>query len=242
MDHTTITLQTAYGPMDALQDRTRRRGPTPGSPGDPGSVQSNHHIRNVCQRLTAHGYVALAPELFHCTGQGVELGYTDMSQVMPHFSKLTNSGILMDIEAGLASLTDDPRVDPARIGVIGFCARAGSRPSWLPSARMRKRSSSSMAAGSLRARPGIALEPIIGDADRIHQPVLLMFEVDRIESIPAADIQEIDETLTRLGKPHLTVTMPDGGHGFACDERAAYHAPSNDEAWRITYEWLEGNL
>ena len=62
------------------------------------------------------------------------------------------------------------------------------------------------------------------------------------QSIPPEDVQAIDDTLTRLGKTHQTLVLPDGGHGFACDDRAAYHQPSNDEAWDRTYEWLGRNL
>lgn len=95
--------------------------------------------------------------------------------------------------------------------------------------------------GILRARPNIALEPVIGDAARISRPILLLFgALD--QSIPAGDVAAIDATLTSLGKAHTVVTLPDGGHGFACDDRAAFHQASNDEACGITYEWLGANL
>jgi dienelactone hydrolase len=48
--------------------------------------------------------------------------------------------------------------------------------------------------------------------------------------------------LTTLGKAHTVITLPEGGHGFACDERSAYHAPSADQAWRITFDWLREHL
>ncbi|MBS1816856.1 MAG: dienelactone hydrolase family protein [Acidobacteria bacterium] len=240
MTETTLTLPTADGPMRAFRVAPDGDARLPALLVIQEAFGVNNHIRNVCRRVAAHGYVTLAPELFHRTGEGVELGYTDMPQVMPHFSKLTNPGILMDIQTGLAALRADARVDPSRIGVIGFCV--GGFSTFLAA---EKTDAAVFVAfyggGILRARPGIALEPLIGDADEIRRPILLMFG-GQDQSIPPADVDEIDATLTRLAKVHQTVTLPDGGHGFACDDRAAYHQPSNDEAWRITYEWLGRNL
>jgi carboxymethylenebutenolidase len=200
----------------------------------------NAHIRNICDRLAAQGYVALAPELFHRTGESVELGYTDMSLVMPHFSKLTNHGLTADIAAGLAALATDARVDATRIGVIGFCV--GGFATYLAAEQTEAHAFVAFYGGGiLRARPHIALTPLIDDTARITRPILLLFG-GQDQSIPPDDVKALDETLTSLGKAHEIVTLPDGGHGFACNDRAAYHQPSADEAWRITYDWLAKNL
>lgn len=240
MELTTLTLDTPDGPMQAYRTAPDGSGRGPALLVIQEAFGVNNHIRNVCQRVTAHGYVALAPELFHRTGTGVDLGYTDMSQVMPHFSKLTNAGILMDVQAGLAALRSDPRVDPDRIAVIGFCV--GGFATFLAAAQTDAAAFVSFYGGGiLRARPGIALEPIIDQADRIRRPLLMLFG-GQDQSIPPADVQAIADTLAQLNTVHSVVTLPEGGHGFACDDRAAYHQSSNDEAWRITYEWLGRNL
>jgi len=236
MEHTTLTLDTADGPMHAYRaapDGTRR---LPALLVLQEAFGVNHHIKNVCQRLAEHGYVALAPELFHRTGHGVELGYTDMSQVMPHFSRLTNDGIAMDVAAGLAALRADPHVDESRIGVIGFCV--GGFATFLAAERTDAAAFVAFYGGGiLRARPGLALEPLLEHADQIRRPLLLVFG-GQDQSIPAEDVKAIGDRLTSLGKAHTIVTLPEGGHGFACDDRAAYHQASSDEAWQITYAWL----
>jgi carboxymethylenebutenolidase len=240
MEETTLTLQTADGPMRAFRTAPDGSSRGPAMLVIQEAFGVNNHIRNVCRRVTGHGYVALAPELFHRTGDGVDLGYTDMSQVMPHFSKLTNAGILMDLQAGIAALKSDPRVEPARVGVIGFCV--GGFAAFLAAERVDAAAFVVYYGGGiLRARPNIALEPIIDDAERITRPILLVFG-GKDQSIPPEDVKTIDDRLTALGKVHQVVTMPDGGHGFACDDRAAYHQPSSDEAWRITHDWLSRNL
>ena len=37
----------------------------------------NDHIRDVTRRVAAEGYVAVAPDFFHRTGPGLNLGYDD---------------------------------------------------------------------------------------------------------------------------------------------------------------------
>ena len=146
----------------------------------------------------------------------------------------------MDVQAGLAALRADPRVDPARIAVVGFCL-GGFAPFLAAEHTDAQAFVAFYGGGILRTRPNIALQPIIGDAALIGRPILMLFG-GKDQSIPAEDVAQIDATLTALGKAHTIVTLPDGGHGFACDDRAAFHQPSSDEAWAITYEWLGRNL
>jgi carboxymethylenebutenolidase len=240
MESSTLTLDTTDGPMQAFRTAPDGDGRGRALLVIQEAFGVNHHMKNVCRRLTEHGYVALAPELFHRTGQGVELGYTDMTQVMPHFSKLTNAGIRMDIEAGLAALRADPRVDPSRVGIVGFCV--GGFAAVLAAEETDAAAFVAFYGGGiLRARPHVALEPLVDRFDAISRPVLLIFG-GQDQSIPAEDVQAIDAALTARGKDHQVVTMPDGGHGFACDERAAYHQPSSDEAWTIVHRWLDAHL
>lgn len=240
MEQTTITIDTADGPMHAYRTAPDGHDRRPALLVIQEAFGVNHHIKNVCHRISERGYVALAPELFHRTGHGVELGYTDMSLVMPHFSKLTNAGIGMDLAAGLAALAKDSHVDAKRIGVIGFCV--GGFATFLAAERTDAAAFVAFYGGGiLRTRPNIALEPLIDEAHRIRKPILMLFG-GQDQSIPPDDVKAIGDRLASLGKTHQIVTMPDGGHGFACDERAAYHQPSADEAWTITFDWLERHL
>ena len=47
----------------------------------------NEHIRDICDRFAAAGYVAAAPHLFHRSGDP-ELGYDDMMAVVPYIMQL----------------------------------------------------------------------------------------------------------------------------------------------------------
>ena len=61
----------------------------------------NSHIRDVTERVAAEGYVAIAPDYFHRTGPGVELGYDDagMAEGMKLLGALQASEMVADAEA-----------------------------------------------------------------------------------------------------------------------------------------------
>jgi dienelactone hydrolase len=50
----------------------------------------------VTERVAREGYVALAPDYFHRTGPGIELGYDDagMQEGMKHLMRLTADGMI----------------------------------------------------------------------------------------------------------------------------------------------------
>lgn len=39
-------------------------------------------------------------------------------------------------------------------------------------------------------------------------------------------------------KPEVTFYMYDAGHGFSCNDRASYHIPSADLAYKRTLEFI----
>src|SRR5918994_4416901 len=77
------------------------------------------HIEDVCERLAGVGWLAVAPHLFHRTGDPV-LSYGDLDQVMPHTRALTADGILADVDAALGYI-EDAGFPPAAAGIVGFC-------------------------------------------------------------------------------------------------------------------------
>jgi carboxymethylenebutenolidase len=236
----TITIDTADGPMRAFVASPDDGSRKPALIVCQEAFGVNDHIRNVCRRLAGAGYVALAPELFHRSGTGVELGYTDFSIVMPHFSKLTNETLTMDITAALQALRKDRRVDPSRVGVIGFCV--GGFATFLAAEQTDAAAFVAFYGGGIvHMRPGVALAPLLEDADRITAPMLLLFGAED-HAIPPDDIAAIRDRLTALGKTFEIVVYAGAGHGFACDARSAFHAPSAEAAWHKTLEWLTTTL
>ena len=78
----------------------------------------NSHIRNVCDRLAAQGYVAVAPALFDRFVRDFESGYSaeEVALARTYIPKIEWPKVLLDIQAGL----DDVK-GAGPLGVIGFC-------------------------------------------------------------------------------------------------------------------------
>src|SRR5262245_11516666 len=77
------------------------------------------HIEDVCQRLADVGWLAVAPHLYHRTGDPA-LPYDDFGAVMPHAGELKADGIMADIDTALAFLSD-AGLAPEAAGIVGFC-------------------------------------------------------------------------------------------------------------------------
>lgn len=234
------TLQTPDGPMDAFLALPEGSAPAPALVVAQEAFGVNRHIQEVCRRLAREGYIALAPELFHRTGAGMELLYTNIEAVMPHLARLTNAGIEMDLQAALEYLRGLTRAMPRHVGVVGFCL--GGFAAFLAACRTDVAAAVSFYGGGVvRDRPGIDLRPLLSETERITAPILLFFGADDA-SIPPEDIESIRSRLSATGKVHDIVVYPGAGHGFLCDARASFHAQAAADAWRRTCRWLQHTL
>jgi carboxymethylenebutenolidase len=215
--------------MRLYVERPDRPGPHPGLIVCQEAFGVNHHIRDVTRRFAGRGFVAVAPELFHRTGSGVEGRYDDFPALQPHFSALTNEGMAADVRAAHAWLTADTEVDGARIAAIGYCM--GGRASFLANAELPLRAAVSYYGG------GIA-QQLLGRVAELHAPQL-MFWGGLDTHIPPEQHRAIDDALRAAGKPYTTVEFGEGNHGFFCDERSAYNPDVAAEAWSLTLAFLD---
>src|ERR1700733_1665587 len=64
-----------------------------------GGFVADAHIRDAAERFARQAYLSISPELFHRTSPGLEAGYTNFPEVMPHLQALTDAGLEADIHA-----------------------------------------------------------------------------------------------------------------------------------------------
>lgn len=235
-----VTIPTADGDMDAFVARPAVAGSFPGVVVIQEAFGVSDHIRDVCGRFAAQGYVALAPELFHRQGGGVEIAYGDMPGAMAALAGLTNPGLEVDVGAALARLRTLPDVAPRRVGVVGFCV--GGLAAFIAACRLDPAATVSFYGGGIvRERPRLHFQPVLGEAPRIRAPLLCLFGAED-QGIPAADVEAIHAALDRLPVAHEVVVYPGAGHAFFNDMRPNYHAPSAADAWLRTLAWLDAHL
>lgn len=119
----TVELPVADGSrMAAYTARPDEVGPHPGLLLFQEAFGVNHHIRSVCDRFAAEGYVVIAPGMFHRTAPpGFEGSYTDFAAVMPHYQAVTSETAEMDIKAAHDWLRSHAKVRANQISSVGFC-------------------------------------------------------------------------------------------------------------------------
>src|ERR1700755_2191157 len=78
----------------------------------------NHHIRAVCDRLAAEGYVAIAPSIFDRIEPNFTSGYSpdEVAVARKFVANPDFAAMLRDTQAAIAAVKD---VGP--VGIIGFC-------------------------------------------------------------------------------------------------------------------------
>ena len=121
--------------MAAYTARPEEAGPHPGLLLFQEAFGVNHHIRSVCDRFAAEGYVVIAPEMFHRTAPpGFEGSYTDFPAMMPHYQAVTTQTAEMDIKAAHDWLRSHAKVRANQISSVGFCM--GGRTAFLANAHV----------------------------------------------------------------------------------------------------------
>jgi carboxymethylenebutenolidase len=171
----------------------------------------NHHIRTVCDRFAAQGYVAIAPAIFDRIERNFQSGYSpeEIAIARKFVAAPDWPAMLLDTQAAIDAVKD---VGP--VGIIGFCL-GGS----VAFAAATKLSGLSAAIGYY----GGAIVRFADDKPKV--PTQLHFG-EQDHGIPLTDVETI-----RAKRPDVEIFVYDGAqHGFGCDERASYDKASAELA------------
>jgi carboxymethylenebutenolidase len=182
----------------------------------------NGHMRHVCAAFAAAGYAVVAPALFDRAQRGIELGYTpdDVARGRDLRAKVPDEGVVADITAAAAALSGK------KLGVVGYCW--GGTVAWWGATRTTRFNAAVGWYGG-----GIAATR----TEAPHCPVQLHFG-EKDAGIPLSDVETI-----RAAQPKLEIFVyPGAQHGFGCDERPSYDAPSANIALARTLTFFSRNL
>jgi carboxymethylenebutenolidase len=182
----------------------------------------NGHIRSVCDGFAADGYVAVAPALFDRYERGIDIGYTaaDIARGRELKGRATTEAAMLDLAAARADVAS-----AGRTGVIGYCW--GGYLAWIAAARATHLSCAVCYYGG-------------GMTDAVAElpqcPVLAHFgELDK--GIPVAGVKAF-----AAAQPTVEVHIYPADHGFNCDQRGSYDAPSAALARERTLAFLRQHI
>ena len=184
------------------------------------------HIKNVCERFAAAGFVALAPDLYHgrTTTSPDEAGKLMMALNVGQAEK--------DLRGAIGYLLAHERVAGERVGTVGFCM--GGALSLYAAAKNEQVGACVVFYG---AHPKI--NP---DLERLRAP-LLGFYAGRDDFATPALARELEAKLRSLGKPAEIHIYPDTDHAFFNDDRPeVYNAEAAADAWQRTVRFFHEQL
>ncbi|MCO6188102.1 dienelactone hydrolase family protein [Rhizobium sp. L1K21] len=179
----------------------------------------NDHIRSVCDRLAALGYVAGAPSLFDRLQPGYEHGYEaeDVAAGRAMMETFDFAAAESDMTAAIEALKPF-----GKVSTIGFCL--GGSLSYLMATI-----NSDLVAASCYYGGRIG---VYADTKPLCPTILHYGETD--QSIPLEKVEEV-----RAKRPDLPIYIYPAGHGFNCDARASYEPESAKLAWQRTMELID---
>jgi carboxymethylenebutenolidase len=179
------------------------------------------HIRSVCDRLAAAGYVAVAPDLFAGELDGACLPYTaeGKQRGIAIKNRLSEERLAAPLHQWARR-----RSNEGRVGVMGFCL--GGTLAWIAAGKPETACAICYYGVGLLRHAGMAP----------HAPVLMHFG-RRDPAIPATDIALFHER-----QPGVEIHEYDAGHAFNRDDDAAYDGPSALQAWRRSMAFLDEHL
>jgi carboxymethylenebutenolidase len=182
----------------------------------------NHHIRNVCDRFAALGYAAVAPAMFDRAKADVDLGYDKaaMDEGVKLRASIKFEDSLKDVQAAIDAL------QPAgKVGVVGYCW--GGSLAFLAAARL----------GGLACAVGYYGGMIAAHKDEKPKVPTILHFGEKDQGIPMAEVEKI-----KAARPDVTIYSYPAGHGFSCDERAAFEPESHEKALKVTLAFFREKL
>lgn len=226
-----VAVPTTAGTMPAFEARSPGASALPAVVVVQEAFGLNDNIKAVARRIAALGYVALAPDLYWRGGAGRSVGYDQLGEAIALMQSVGDADLIADVGSAIAYLGSQAGVRADRIGITGFCM--GGRVSYLAACALPEkiRACVPFYGGGLPVERTPAL----------RAPVLAFFGAED-GFIPLDRVEALQVAARTHGKRVEVVVYPGAGHGFFCDERASFHAPSAQDAWARTTAFLATHL
>jgi carboxymethylenebutenolidase len=184
------------------------------------------HIQDVCDRLAAEGFVALAPDLYH--------GKTTRSpdEAGKLFMALNIARAGADLRGAAEALLARAEASGSRVGVMGFCM-GGQLALY---AGMQYPDRVACVVDFYGVHPRVPIDP-----SRIEVPVQAHF-ARRDQSVREADARALVERIEQAGG-RIEAFFYDADHAFFNDTRpTVYDRGAAATAWKRTLGFLREQL
>lgn len=194
------------------------------------------HIMDVCRRVADAGYLAVAPHVFHRTGDPV-IGYDRMQEVIPHIMALNREGIEADLKATLDWLAGQGFAG-RKVAIMGFCM--GGTIAFFAGAQWQLGAAITFYGGGI-VMNRFGLPTLLEMVPQLKTPWMGNYG-DLDQSIPFTEVEVLHRAVAATPTPVEVNRYPDADHGFHCNDRSAYHEASSKDAWARTVKFLDSHV
>lgn len=184
------------------------------------------HIKDVCDRLAAEGFVALAPDLYHgkSTTSPDEAGKLMMALRIDEAER--------DLRGAANYLLNNASTAGSKVGTVGFCM-GGALSLYAATKNQQVGACVVFYGGHPNVKP---------DLPSLQAPVLGLY-AGRDGFVTPALAQELEQRLKQLGKSAEIHIYPDVDHGFFNDQRpAVYNEAAAKDAWARVIAFFRKHL
>jgi carboxymethylenebutenolidase len=119
-----VLLQSDRGTVPTLVYTPSEQGRRPAIVLSTEAFGINDFTRRVASELASEGYVVVVPDYYRGNGLRDPESYTDFTEVMEFIEDLDFGQAAHDVMAAVDYARGRPDVDPARVGVWGYCTGA----------------------------------------------------------------------------------------------------------------------
>lgn len=187
---------------------------------------------DIADRLNAHGYATVLPDLYHRQLDNNETPLQRMAQ-------LRDDEVFRDLAAATAALRMRVGVNARRCAVVGFCM--GGRLALLQVARDATLDAAVVFYGGfINESWGEGATPLQWSA-RITAPVLGLYGADDTNPSPA-DVAQLTAVLSAQSVRHELHSFPGCGHAFLNFQRPSYREDAAADAWARCVAWLDAHV
>lgn len=184
------------------------------------------HIKEVCDRFAAEGYVALAPDLYHgeSTKSPDEAGKMMMALRIDEAEK--------DLRGAIQCLLNHEATSSKTVGTVGFC---------MGGALSLYAASKNPQVGACVVFYGIHPN-VKPDLAKLRGPVLGIY-AERDAYVPPSVVNELEARLKEHGKSAEMHIYAGRDHGFFNDTRSeVYDEADAQDAWRRVLKFFGEHL
>jgi carboxymethylenebutenolidase len=237
-------VATSDGEMTAFVARPDGEGPFPVAVLFMDAIGYREQVKANARRFAAAGYYLVAPDLFYRSGEKLSFDFSRMSdpdyrdRLMTVIGNVTPAAALLDTEAILDAIANDPAAGSGPRVCVGYCM--GAR----------------LALHALAARPDeyVAMAGIHPSALVTDQPDSPHLELSAVrgelyfafaehdQSATAENVERFRAELDRQGVKGTVERLPGTNHGFAMADLPVYDQDAADWHFERTLELWRRSL